>query len=497
MPYLLGIDNGGTMTKAAVFTMDGKEVVTAARETPVHSPQEGYFERDMCEMWYTTAACFRQALQKAGITGSQIAAVGCTGHGKGLYLWGRDDRPAYAAIASTDHRAADIIRRWNMDGTQKAASELALQPIIECQPVALLAWLKEQHPEVIPKTRWIFEAKDYTRFMLTKEARAEVTDYSGTGLMNLKTQSFDTELLAVFGLEELAECLPPLCLSYEVAGHICAEAAELTGLCEGTPVCGGMFDIDACAVAMDVTRPEQLCTITGTWSINEYPAPAPVRSDTSTHNSLFCIPGVYLIEESSPTSAGNLDWFLQNYMKAEKAEADRRKVSFYEEVNRMVDSIPPEESNVIFIPFLYGSNTEPALPAGFFGLSGSHCAGHMLRAIYEGVAFSHLWHIEKLFAFRNPPAAIRMAGGAVNSPVWVQMFADILNIPVETVETKELGAKGCAMAAAIAAGIYEDYQSAADAMVTVASTIYPRPEYNGVYRAKYGRYKELLNRLTK
>ena len=103
MPYLLGIDNGGTMTKAAVFTMDGKEVVTAARETPVHSPQEGYFERDMCEMWDTTAACIRQALQKAGITGSQIAAVGCTGHGKGLYLWGRDDRPAYAAIPALEY----------------------------------------------------------------------------------------------------------------------------------------------------------------------------------------------------------------------------------------------------------------------------------------------------------------------------------------------------------------------------------------------------------
>lgn len=120
----------------------------------------------------------------------------------------------------------------------------------------------------------------------------------------------------------------------------------------------------------------------------------------------------------------------------------------------------------------------------------------MLRAIYEGVAFSHLWHIEKLLAFRNPPETVRMAGGAVNSSVWVQMFADVLNIPIETVSTKELGAKGCAMAAAIAAGIYTDYEDAAKAMVKISSTIYPRQEYVEIYRKKYERYKDILNRLT-
>jgi len=496
MSYLLGIDNGGTMTKAAIFTIDGKEVVTAAKETPVRSPHEGYFERDMIDLWHTTAACIRMALEKAQISGKDIAAVGCSGHGKGLYLWGKDDKPAYPGIASTDHRAADIIKRWNMDGTQAAASQLALQPIIDCQPVALLAWLKDNDPEVLNNIRWIFEAKDYIRFMLTGEAKAEMTDYSGTGLMNLTTQRFDAKLLSLFGLEALEECLPPLCLSYEVAGYIDAAAAELTGLCEGTPVCGGMFDIDSCAVAMDVTKPDQLCTITGTWSINEYPAPAPVRSDTSTHNSLFCIPDVYLIEESSQTSAGNLDWFLSNFMKEQKARAKENGQSFYDEVNRMVDSISPADSNVLFLPFLYGSNTETAIPAGFFGLSGSHSTAHMLRAIYEGVAFSHLWHIEKLLAFRNPPETVRMAGGAVNSSVWVQMFADVLNIPIETVATKELGAKGVAMAAAIAAGIYTDYEDAAKSMVQISSTIYPRQEYVAVYRKKYERYKDILNHLA-
>lgn len=494
MKYLLGIDNGGTMTKAAVFTLDGREVAVASAETPVQSPHEGYFQRDMQVMWETTAYCIRKVLEEAGIQGSSIAAIGCTGHGKGLYLWGKDQKPAYPGVASTDHRAMEMIERWNADGTAARAAKLTLQPVIDCQPVAILAWLKENEPGVLENVRWIFEAKDYIRFMLTGEARAEVTDYSGTCLMNLNTKAFDRELLVVFGLEELFECLPPLCLSYEMAGTVSKEAAAVTGLKEGTPVCGGMFDIDACAVAMDVTRPEQLCTITGTWSINEYPAAAPVRSDTSTHNSLFCIPDTYLIEESSPTSAGNLDWFIQNFMKAEAAQFS--KTELYQEINRMVEELEPGDSSVLFIPFLYGSNTEPALPAGFFGLSGSHSTAHLLRAIYEGVAFSHRWHIEKLLAFREPPKAVRMAGGAVNSKVWVQMFADVLNIPIETVVTRELGAKGCVMAAAIAAGLYADYQEAAAAMVTVAETVYPRGETVDIYQKKYAMYKKLLERLA-
>ena len=112
MQYLLGIDNGGTMTKAALFTADGAEVASASRETPVETPQTGYYERDMDALWETTAACIREALGRADIDGAAVMGVGCTGHGKGLYLWGRDGCPAAKAVASTDKRALSIVSDW-------------------------------------------------------------------------------------------------------------------------------------------------------------------------------------------------------------------------------------------------------------------------------------------------------------------------------------------------------------------------------------------------
>lgn len=490
MQYWLGIDNGGTMTKAALFTADGAEVASASRETPVETPQTGYYERDMDALWETTAACIREALGRADIDGAAVMGVGCTGHGKGLYLWGRDGCPAAKAVASTDKRALSIVSDWERRGVAQAAAARTLQPVTACQPAALLAWFQQNRPAVLENTRWIFEAKDYIRFRLTGEALAEATDYSGTSLMDLHTGGFSRELLELWGLRELYDRLPPPCLSYDNAGCVTREAAKQTGLLPGTPVCGGMFDIDACAVAMDVTVPERLCSITGTWSINEYPSPLPAPGGGTTRTSLFCVPGLYLIEESSPTSAGNLEWVLQQFMRAEGQEAKQKGNRLYDMADSLVGGCPPETCDAVFLPYLYGCPEDIPVQAAFIGLNSAHSIRHILRAVYEGVVFSHLAHIEKLLSLRQPPEAVRLAGGAVNSRIWTQMFADILGLPVETVRTRELGAKGSAMAAAVATGLYRDYHEAAAGMVRVAERILPQDNHRAVYRRKYERYRQ-------
>lgn len=189
-------------------------------------------------------------------------------------------------------------------------------------------------------------------------------------------------------------------------------------------MCGGMFDIDACAIAMDVTAPESLCTITGTWSINEYPSPAPVSPQGTTLNSLFALPGYYLIEESSPTSAGNLEWILQQFCQGQAQAAKAEGSSVYRFADREVEAAPP--SGMLFLPFLYGSNQPGCSGGALVGMSSHHTLGQVLRAVFEGVAFSHYSHIEKLLRLREAPKAVRIAGGAVNSQVWLQIFADVI-----------------------------------------------------------------------
>lgn len=133
-----------------------------------------------------------------------------------------------------------------------------------------------------------------------------------------------------------------------------------------------MFDVNACGIASGLSDEEQMCMIAGTWSINEFIGKAPVTNGTVALNSMFCMPGYFLIEESSPTSAGNMEWFIRNLMNYEKEEAKANGGSVYDITNEWVASIEPQDSNIIFLPFLNGSNEDALAKGTFVGLTAYH-----------------------------------------------------------------------------------------------------------------------------
>ncbi|MEE3419737.1 MAG: FGGY-family carbohydrate kinase [Lachnospiraceae bacterium] len=491
MHYFLGLDNGGTATKAALFDQNGREIGTCNAETQSITPRPGFVERDMEEMWYANCSVVKGVLVKTGVDPKDIRGIGVSGHGKGLYLWGKDNRPNGHGIISTDNRAWRYSEQWKKDGTEDRAFKLSCQHVMACQPVALLAWLKKEEPERYANIQSIFECKDYIRYRLTNEARAEVTDYSGSGLMNLKTGTFDPELLKIFGIEEVESALPPLVGATEVAGYVTEEAAEETGLACGTPVIGGMFDINACAIGSGVTDPDKICMIAGTWSINEYIRTTPVLDGKVQMNSLFALPGYYLIEESSPTSAGNFEWFIRELLPEAKRDvkAKMQGTSIYDVVDNWVEQIPPTEFVPIFLPFLMASNVHPNARGTFVGLNVSHTRRHMARSIFEGITFCHRYHFEKLMATRETaPHVIRLSGGAAKADVWAQMFADVLGYSVETVAANEVGALGIAVGCAVATGEYADLDEAVAKMTGVSKRFEPNPAVKDIYDRKYALY---------
>ena len=496
MRYLLGIDNGGTFSKATIFDEDGRQISVASVPTVTLTPKPGYTEKDLYELWDVNAQAIRNAIEKSGVDPADIAGISFSGAGKGLYMIGHDGKPAYNGIMSTDTRAWAQIEQWYSDGTNKKVYEKTFQEILAVQPVALLKWFKENEPEVLERTKYIFAVKDYIRYCLTGEAYSEYTDCSGGNLVNMVTGKHDKELMALFGLEECYEKLPPLKYSAELCGTVTEEAAAKTGLLAGTPVAAGMFDVNACGIASGLSDEEQMCMIAGTWSINEFIGRKPITNGTVALNSMFCMPGYFLIEESSPTSAGNMEWFIRNLMNYEKEEAKAKGGSVYDITNEWVASIEPQDSQVIFLPFLNGSNEDALAKATFVGLTAFHNKKHMLRAVYEGIVFSHVTHVKKLLRNREVPKSIRLSGGAANSDVWVQIFADALQIPIDVIADKELGAQGAAMAAGIAAGVYKDYQEAISRTVTITKTIQPRPEYKEIYEEKYAAYRAVIDGLS-
>src|SRR5689334_21166052 len=145
--YLLGIDNGSTISKAALFDLRGKEIATACCRADTEYPQPGWTERDMEMLWQSTARAIQEVLAKSGANPEEIAGIGNTGHGNGVYLLDKQGRPLRNGIQSMDSRAADVVNGWNQANLHAKVFPLTIQSFWPAQPNALLVWLKENEPQ--------------------------------------------------------------------------------------------------------------------------------------------------------------------------------------------------------------------------------------------------------------------------------------------------------------------------------------------------------------
>ena len=145
--YLLGIDNGNTFSKAALFDLHGKEIAVANCAADTEFPQPGWTERDMEMLWQSTATAIRDVLAKSGVQPEEIAGIGNSGHGNGIYLLDKQRRPLRNGVQSMDTRAADVVAGWNQRNLHSQTFPFSLQTFWPAQPNALLAWIKENEPQ--------------------------------------------------------------------------------------------------------------------------------------------------------------------------------------------------------------------------------------------------------------------------------------------------------------------------------------------------------------
>ena len=395
--YLLGIDNGLTLSKAALFDLAGREVKVASRKIEVQYPKPGYTDRNMDTVWQTTAEAIREVIETSGIKPGEILAIGNSGHGNGLYMLDRDDKVFRHSIASMDGRAGDLVDEWNRPGgVHDQAFPYTLQGCWAAQPSVLLAWLKRHEPESYNRIGKVMLCTDFLKFCLTGEHTTDFSIISGSSLLESAKQAYSRELLEIYGIPEMFPALPRPVWGHEIAGRVTPEAASLTGLAVGTPVAGGLFDIDAAALGSGVINDGVLSIVAGTWSINQVITANPIIDKRVFLCSLFTVPGMWLTLEASATSATNLEWFVTNFCAEEKAEAKARGISVYEVCNEKVASLPPGSVDIIFHPYLFGSDVQATARAGFYGLGAWHTKTHVLRALYEGVVYGHMHHIAKL-----------------------------------------------------------------------------------------------------
>jgi L-xylulokinase len=487
--YLLGLDAGNTVIKAVIFDLDGRELAHAAREGHSRMPKPGHVERDLGEFWENAQAVIRACINGAGIDPREIRAIGCAGHGNGLYALDRDGTPLIG-IQSIDTRAGALAEELEAAGVGDITIAIGRQRPWPAQTPTLLAWLQRHQPELFGRIGTVFLAKDFVTYRLTGERVSDMSDMSGCSLIDLARRAYDSRLLDAFGLSGCEYMLPRLVESDEIAGYVTAQAAALTGLAEGTPVVGGLFDVVASALGSGVTRSGGASIIAGTWSINQV-----IVDDSQLAGPVFMWSTYdrkrYMAMENSATSAANLEWMVREFF-----HDCPEGVSPFDIACELAASVEPSATAPFYHPFLYGAQTDGNARAGFYGVGGWHGKADLMRAVLEGVVFGHRWHIDRLRAAGVHFADAVLSGGGSRSRVWPQIFADILGLPVTVTRSRETGALGAAIAAGTGVSLFGDFAEGAARMVKAERTYEPDPCLSELYRQRYEIYGMISETMT-
>jgi L-xylulokinase len=468
--YYLCLDCGLTATKAAIFDDKGTQLVSLSAET-ARVEEDEISEIDMEAQWQRSADLMRRVPKEAGIPVDAIACIGVSGHGGGLYPLDEKGRPAGKAITSMDSRAQGIVDIWSREGPD-------LRPRTRHSPwagqsVPILKWLKVYRLEEYQGIRWILGAKDWISYKLTGKVATDRTDASNNATLGLESGLYDDVVFDAFGIEECLGKMPPVYPSAAVIGAVSEEAARQTGLAPNTKVIAGMFDVVACAVGSGSMSENTYSLIAGTWNINTAFDSRLFLPLPTVKTSLGPAPGLYAYVESSATSASNLTWFLSSIERI--AGASPAGGPDYARINGGVSAVPPGSGGLLYLPFIHRSPLAPGTDAAFLGMRAGHTGFHLIRAIYEGIAFGHRQHLDMLRDSGIARSTALMSGGATNSGVWCGIFADVLGRTIETSDASQAGARGIAIACAVATGRYRSYEEAMKAMVRPGRKYEPDP----------------------
>ncbi len=481
--YFLGLDAGNAVIKAVLFDPDGLQIAMHALSSQSSTPEPCHVERDLNELWRNASAAIGGCISKADIGADQIAAVGCVGHGNGLYLLDRSGDPL-VGIQSLDTRAADLAAELNAAHGEEF-HRICLQKPWPSQTPTLLAWIKRNRPESYEQARTLMLCKDFINHRLTGERVSDLSDMSGCGLVRMPGCTYDEGLLALYGLEDARDFLPRLIDPADLAGTVTPRAAAETGLAAGTPVIGGYFDVVASAMGSGSSSAGEVSIIAGTWSVNQVFSTEPVINPSVFMASCFGS-GRFANIEASATSAANLDWYVR-----ELVERGTRHDDPFGYCNACAGGVAPCGDDPFFHPFLYGSGQAADYRAGFYGLAGWHEEGHMLRALFEGVMFEHRRHIAVLQQAGMSFESAVLSGGGSRSRHWPQMFADCLGVPVTVAEAGETGALGAVIGAAFAVGEVGTYEEGIARMTRAKQVFEPDAAMLAHYGARYETYMEL------
>ncbi len=476
--YFIGIDLGTSSLKLLLIDRQGTVLRSVSKEYPLLFPHPGWSEQEPALWWQAVADGIPELLQ--GYDSSLVEGIGAGGQMHGLVTLDEADEVIRPAILWNDGRTFREVEYLNETIGKRRLSELTANIAFAGFTAPKLLWMRANEPENFNRIRRIMLPKDYINFKLTGVHCCDYSDASGMLLLDVQRKCWSKEMLEICGISE--EQMPRLYESYECVGTLLPEIAAKLGLPENVKVCAGAGDNAAAAVGTGVVG-NGGCNISlgtsGTIFISSD------KFGVDPNNGLHAFAhadGGYHLMGCMLSAASCNKWFMEDILGSRDYEALQAKIL-------------PEKlghNHVYFLPYLMGERSpinDTSARGTFIGMTMDTTGADMLQAVLEGVAFAirDSFEIARSLGIDIPRSMI--CGGGSKSPLWRQIIADVLGIPLDIPVTEQGPGYGGAMLAMVACGVFESVQAAAEALIHVKGTVNPIPERVALYEERYNQFR--------
>ena len=495
---LIGIDAGTSVIKSVAFTLGGEQIASAALANSYISTAGGGAEQDMARTWADTAETLRLLGEKVPKLAARTRAISVTGQGDGMWLIDKAGEPVAPAWLWLDARSASIAEDFVRSPAHGDHYRRTGTGVNACQMSTQLAWMQRHRPEVLSRAATAFHCKDWLYFKLTGDRATDPSEANFT-FGDFRSRRYAPGILDELGASAAKRLLPEIVEGTLSAGKLSPEAAKLSGLKAGTPVCLGYVDVVCTGLGGGLFDPEGRtgCTIVGSTGMHMRVAPdassVRLNSEMSGYTMAFPVPGMYAQMQSNMASTLNIDWLLdlaRGVLVREGVEKSRSDL--LNGLDERLLAVPPAQ--LLYHPYISqagerGPFMEPAARATFTGLDITMGFDHLMRAVFEGLCFAAR---DCYAAMGDIPNEVRITGGAARSRALRLMLASTLNAPIRTVSRDEAGAAGAAMMAAVQQKAFSNMKSCVDTWVEplLGAATAPDKTLAATYNASFEIYKE-------
>ncbi len=508
MAFILTVDLGTSGPKVSLFDERARLLGSCFEEVPLLLFEGGGAEQRPSDWLNGIRAAYRRLIAETKVNPKKITAINCTAQWSGTVAVDAQGLPLMNALIWMDSRGAPYALKV-MDGLIKAEGYGVLKLLkwlrltggapgkLGKDPIAHILYLKHRFPEIYSKTFKFLEPKDYLNLFFTgifASSFDAITLHWVTDNRKINQITYHSDLLKMTGLDR--NQLPDLVPTNSILGKVSKTIAQEFGLSEDVVVVSGAGDIHTAAVGSGAVKDFEghLYVGTSSWIVCH----VPFKKVDVLHNMATlpsAIPGRYMIANEQQTSGACLNYLKQNLFFP-KDEIDSRAApsDFYRNADALVEKVAPGSEGLHFLPWMYGERSpmdDAYTRGGFLNMSLHHTRGHLLRAVYEGVAFNSKWllhYVEKMIGRRFE--GLNFIGGGAKSAVWSQIFADICDRPIHAMKDPiTCNSRGTAILALMALG--ELKLEEVGQTVEIEKTFLPNPENRSLYEQRFKRYLEM------